>query len=426
MNYTQYHIIINAQGTHGDLHPMIGLAKALRDRGYQVSLLANDAFSKFIVSHKLDFISLGTAEQHYRYYRDSRVWDPKQNQLEIYFDEMTRHTIKIGYDYVIAASHSNRKVIVITFDVIANGSGMAAEFLHLPRICISLAPSAISSAQWYSPVNWIPAKLIPFWLRSLMYQQKRKRNNKHALKEKVYSDLNAIRNAYGLGECSFADPESQILHIGFFPEWFGMRQPDWPANVRLVGFPMFDEVRPARHLEVSRFIADHGRPLVYTTGSGVADATEIFREGRKICEILNVPGIFVGSAASKALLEGSEKFLHIDYIDFENLLPQCLALIHHGGIGTTAQAIKAGIPQVIRPITFDQPDNAHRVFLLGLGISIFPKKFKANRVSAVLAAILRAVPTSRQFQKYALELKRGDAIERACDIIDATLHKRVN
>jgi UDP:flavonoid glycosyltransferase YjiC (YdhE family) len=186
---------------------------------------------------------------------------------------------------------------------------------------------------------------------------------------------------------------------------------------------MFDEVKPARHLEIQRFIATHGSPIVYTTGSGVAEANEIFTEGRKICEILDVPGIFVGSPASNSLLGGTERFLHIDYIDFETLLPQCLAIIHHGGIGTTAQAIKAGIPQIIRPMTFDQPDNGYRIFLLGLGFSVSPKKFTAKRVSAALTAILRTLPKSAQFAKYAFELKRGGAIERACDLIDATLCK---
>src|SRR6202012_1799180 len=55
------------------------------------------------------------------------------------------------------------------------------------------------------------------------------------------------------------------------------------------------------------------------------------------------------------------------YVPLRALLPRCAALVHHGGIGTTAEALRAGVPQVIVPLAFDQFDNAARVRALGAG-----------------------------------------------------------
>jgi rhamnosyltransferase subunit B len=96
----------------------------------------------------------------------------------------------------------------------------------------------------------------------------------------------------------------------------------------------------------------------------------------------------VGGVTGKEVLEGSPLCAHIDYIDFAYALPKSLAIVHHGGIGTTAQAIKAGIPQLIRPVKYDQPDNANRLYKLGLGSFVLPQYFKAETVAPLLGALL--------------------------------------
>ena len=55
------------------------------------------------------------------------------------------------------------------------------------------------------------------------------------------------------------------------------------------------------------------------------------------------------------------------YVPLRAILPRCAALVHHGGIGTTAEALRAGVPQVIVPLAYDQFDNAARVTALQAG-----------------------------------------------------------
>jgi rhamnosyltransferase subunit B len=192
---------------------------------------------------------------------------------------------------------------------------------------------------------------------------------------------------------------------------------DWPKNLKLVGFPLQNRASTNSRAEFDARIKSQGTPLIFTSGTGVKDVAELFTEGRKICEQLQVPGVFVGGSSGAELLQGSSLCTHVDYIDFEYALPRSLAIIHHGGIGTTAQAIKAGIPQLIRPIKYDQPDNADRIYKLGLGTYVMPEQFKVEVVAPMIANMLQKAKSSRALRHYSVDVSNSSAIVDACDLI---------
>src|SRR5205085_2067897 len=79
---------------------------------------------------------------------------------------------------------------------------------------------------------------------------------------------------------------------------------------------------------------------------------------------------------------------HFAYVPFSQVFPRAAAVVHHGGIGTTAQALAAGIPQVIMPMGYDQPDNAERLVRLGVGAPLPPRRFTGARLAALLGKLL--------------------------------------
>ena len=81
--------------------------------------------------------------------------------------------------------------------------------------------------------------------------------------------------------------------------------------------------------------------------------------------------------------------LALDYAPFSRLLPRVAVVVHHGGIGTLAQALAAGVPQFVMPMAHDQPDNAHRLVRLGVARRLYPRQFVAARVGAALRHLLR-------------------------------------
>jgi UDP:flavonoid glycosyltransferase YjiC (YdhE family) len=111
--------------------------------------------------------------------------------------------------------------------------------------------------------------------------------------------------------------------------------------------------------------------------------------------------------------------LHVPYAPFSDLLPRCAAIVHHGGIGTTAQSLAAGARQIVMPFAHDQLDNADRVVKLGCGRWIEPKQYKAKYVATVLKKLPADEPAARACAEMKSRLIKRDGVDRACDLIES-------
>src|SRR6185436_13395214 len=98
------------------------------------------------------------------------------------------------------------------------------------------------------------------------------------------------------------------------------------------------------------------------------------------CALLGRRGILLTRHREQVPDNLPREVIHIDYAPFSQLLPRCAALVHHGGIGTSAQALASGVPQLVTPFTHDQPDNAARLKRLG-GAEVLPSsRYRAHRI----------------------------------------------
>jgi UDP:flavonoid glycosyltransferase YjiC (YdhE family) len=107
------------------------------------------------------------------------------------------------------------------------------------------------------------------------------------------------------------------------------------------------------------------------------------------------------------------------YVPFSDTLPSAAALVYHGGIGTLAQGIKAGIPQLAVPNAHDQFDNGWRISQLGLGRSIAERRYRAAGAADALAALLDDAPLQDRCRAYAERMYADAALRRACELIEA-------
>jgi len=121
----------------------------------------------------------------------------------------------------------------------------------------------------------------------------------------------------------------------------------------------------------------------------------------------------------KQLLPGVR---HFDYIPFSQVLPRTAALVHHGGIGTTAQALAAGIPQLIMPMSHDQFDNASRVEKLGVGRTISVRKYQAENVANRLHALLGSEEIAGRCRKISQQFSGVDGLGKAADEVQALVN----
>jgi len=405
-------IVIYALGTGGDIDPMVALGVELTRRGHAVTFLSNDYFRPRILAAEFEFISVGTLEQ-YDKGNTAVAWEPRNHTDN--FEQYHAPAFEPAFEYVKSLSGTNALILALGEE---NGARAAAEKFKHPFIKIILSPNMVFSA--YSPpapMKWAIPAIIPRFIVRFLLRRNRKTRFKVFCKMPHTAAYRSTRERL---QCplKFQTESTALVQIAFFPEWFGMPAKDWPENLKLVGFPLQNRASINSRAEFDSLIEKQGAPLIFTSGTGVKDIVELFTEGRKICEQLQVPGVFVGGNSNTELLQGSALCTHVDYIDFEYALPKALAIIHHGGIGTTAQAIKAGIPQLIRPIKYDQPDNADRIYKLGLGTYVMPERFKVEVVAPMIGNMLQKAKNSKALRYYAVDVNNSSAIIDACDLIE--------
>lgn len=109
----------------------------------------------------------------------------------------------------------------------------------------------------------------------------------------------------------------------------------------------------------------------------------------------------------------------MSYVSFGDLLPHCSAIVHHGGIGTTSQAFAAAIPQVVRPLAFDQFDNATRVQRLGCGAWLRHDKDLAS----TLGQLINSESIRERCADIASRMEPESAAKAAAKEIDQMLAK---
>src|SRR5262249_34229253 len=155
---------------------------------------------------------------------------------------------------------------------------------------------------------------------------------------------------------------SPQLVIGMFPQWFAQPQPDWPKQTVLSGFPLYDEpeITPI-DAELESFLRAGEPPIAFTPGSAMWAAEEYFEQGVQTCIRWNRGGLLLTRHRDHFPARLPPGVIHVHYAPFSDLLPRCAGFVHHGGIGSSAQALAAGVPQLVTPFAHDQPDNAFRL-----------------------------------------------------------------
>jgi UDP:flavonoid glycosyltransferase YjiC (YdhE family) len=209
----------------------------------------------------------------------------------------------------------------------------------------------------------------------------------------VCRELNRLRCGLGLRPVRrlFHWWHSPDLSLGLFPDWYALPQPDWPPQMRLAGFPMFDghdaDRLPPHVLDFCR-VGDP--PVVFTFGTGMMHADVLFRAALDACQKLGVRALFLTRYRHQLPETLPDTVLHCEFAPFQKLFPLCAAVAHHGGIGTTAKALATGTPQLIFPFAFDQRDNATRVKRLGAGEWLKPRRRTGADIAAALARLMTA------------------------------------
>jgi len=423
-------IILATVGSMGDLHPLIAIARALKERGFRpVLAVPEDHVAKSIaagieaVAVLPSFATLcsrtGLGERE----TARRLIGNQRMILEqVILPDLASCTGRLE-----ALAADAEAIIASGFFLAAP---IVAEKLRLPLVSVVLQPMAM-----LSPLD--PPNTPDFWMMkrppigALGAQWNRAMFGiGRAVMDLLYGrHIDLVRREHGLpsaGGRRMFEASGAVLSLGCYSPLFAPLPDDAPASTALVGFPMFDgasdggeSLDPA----LEAFLAAGPAPLIFTLGTFAVMAPNNFYEtAAALARQLGVRAVLLtGSGVSGQVEEG---VFACAYAPHSRLFPRAAAIIHHGGAGTTGQALRAGKSQLVVPHMGDQYDHAYRIQRLGVGRRISPRRFTLERVAPLIADLLG----DDLMQARAADLGARIAVERgamvAAAVIERTLDAR--
>ncbi len=423
-------IVLATHGTLGDLHPLMALALALRARGADPVICSHDNFQPKVESIGIPFHSFGPGYQTYR------------DDLKISQDELVRrmsrdhaYMLKLLVAPYLASAVQDLMPLVRDADMVvgsryAYGAHIAAQLCGKPYTALALQPAVMLSA-------YDPPKLKDAFFRTAPRSAFGRAHNRvikligTGLLAGGLGPVSKIYQSFGLEPQDRIDGIVADQHtLALYSPLIGKLQPDFPPRTQIVGFPFFDSesgasAKLAPALET--FLSSGTPPLVFSLGSvAVFDSVHFYRDAIQACKDLNERCVIL--AGDSPLLQesfGPDVFI-TPYAPHSLLFPRARAVVHHGGIGSTAQGLRAGRPQLITPVFADQFDNAHRLEKLGLCHSIDFDNWSVAQAKASISALLAAPELARKAAEVAPIIAAENGAERAADIIMASRYSAVS
>ena len=188
----------------------------------------------------------------------------------------------------------------------------------------------------------------------------------------------------------------------------------------LTGFPLFDEpdLSPISD-ELEAFLQSGEPPIAFTPGSAMWQGRTFFETSAAACTKLNRRGLLLTRHTDHLPKTLPPGVIHVHYAPFSTLLPRCCAFVHHTGIGTSAQAMASGIPQLCTPFTHDQPDNTARLVHLGVAKTLSPSQYTPDRAARVLRELIESPRIKNNCRQIAARFVGVDALGKTCELIEA-------
>jgi rhamnosyltransferase subunit B len=412
-------------GSAGDLHPFLAIARELQRRGHEVHVLTQQPYEAEVRGEGLAFIPVVTTEAHVRTMQHPLLWHPLHG-----FGVLWRHlavpAIGPTCDALGTLGPAAGEPLFVLASPLAVGARFARErwpdAVHL--LSIYTAPMAIRSTadpmfigSWRVP-NWCPVWLRRgFW--SLLDRWKLEPLARPAL-----THWQRHWNTPPISTSTFA----QWVHspdggVAMFPAWFAPpRESLRDRCITFAGFPLY---RPTAQTtlspELEQFLATQGRTAVIYPGSAALQSERMIHLGMTACRQLGLPCVVLArelteSSASEVLK--SRATLHVTWTSLSELLKRCCVLIHHGGIGTCAQAMNTATPQLILASAYDQFENGARLEALGAAKFWNVTNATVEDIQRALQApVLRSLRVSAQ-HLHAPKQTGQDAVDVACMQVD--------
>ncbi|MGE7155903.1 glycosyltransferase [Methylorubrum rhodesianum] len=408
-------VLAVAVGSHGDVLPLLAIVTELRRRGHAVTLAAPAPFAAMAARADLPFFALGTEEDYRRAAAETGLWRPWRG-VRLMF----RHvSVLTEPTYAWLAGNARPGESVVLASTLALGARVAQEKLGLDVITVHLMP-LLAGSRTDPPI--LPGLPLPDSVPARFRHWIGRGADRFVIGPAALPALNAFRASLDLPPVHrlrrwWSSPQRVLFT---FPRWYAAPQPHRIPQAQQVGFPLADRfgdvAEPSAAL--TRFLDEGPPPLAFTYGSAMSRSQAFFRTALRVCTGLGRRGILLAPQGGQVPTDLPASVLHVPYAPFSRVLPRCAALVHHGGIGTVAQALAAGIPQLVVPVAYDHFDEARWLRRLGVGAALSQRRFTPARAAPTLRRLLSDPRVAQACTAAKLRMAQEDGVVEACDAVE--------
>lgn len=424
-------IVLNPFGSLGDLHPYLALAWGLRERGHQVTIATSAVYRPKVQGDGFEFAAVrpDAGELMDKPGLMNKLLDARRG-TEFLLRDYLIPQVRAGFDDLMPVC---RKADLLLTHMASFAGPVVADTLRMPWISVALQPAALFSrfdlmtlprAPWlrhfYRLGPWFTASL----LRVANWETRRWAVPILDLRRDL--GLQADRNPVMWGQYS------PLRTLALFSRWFAPAQPDWPAGTVQPGFLFYDtlglgmpgaEVQDRNLERLEQFINESSDPVVlFTLGSSaVMQPGDFYEESLAAIQKLGVRAILLAGKKGQTRFSKSapDRALVLDYLPYSAVMPRVAVTVHAGGIGSTAQVLRAGCPSLVVPWSNDQPDNADRLARLGVGSVLPRRRYRASTAARELEKLLQTKTTQERARQIGGQIGKEDALEAACQFLSA-------
>lgn len=422
-------IAIIATGSTGDVLPYVALAKGLAASGNEIRFVSHDNYETLVEDHCLEFSPIEGDVQDIAQSDMMRQYLEKGKLVSI-MSEMAK-AARIGAVNVTKAG----LVACKDADLILGGMGgvfpgiALAEKFQLPFIQAYLVPLT-PTASFASVL--LPAQL-PLPIGSL------RRASHHLTRQFLWqtyrtADRIARSEVLDLPNAPFLGPynsepvfDTPILY-GFSLHVISPPL-DWPDRTHITGYWTLEppiDWSPPDGLE--EFIESGTKPVCIGFGSmGNRDPKKITELVLKALEISGERAVLLSgwSGLDEAILPNF--VFMIESVPHSWLYPRVAAVVHHGGVGTTAAGLRAGVPSVVIPYFGDQPFWGNRVAELGAGPRPIPRrKLTAKKLAHAIHLAISNKAMKERASELGIALRSENGIANAVSVIETYWKQRAS
>ena len=419
------HITIVTLGSRGDVQPYLPLGLGLQRAGFGVRLATFNTFREFVVEHGLEFAEISGDPRSTMNSEAGQAWLQSGRNIITATKQMRR---AVAGDEIIQSFNDVLEVCRGTDAIVYSFMGAtayhAAEKLEVPSIFALLQPFSRSrltpsmiaphlplGGRYNLLTHYLSEQLIWLVASKMINRWRRESLNLPAL------SWNGLFNR--------VYEEKHPYLYGFSPSVVP-RPADWPAWHHISGYWFLDHDPAWSPPEaLLRFLEAGSKPVSIGFGSMTGrGAAKLLDVAVQALEQTGQRAILLGGWADPQSVEVPETIFKIDAVPHDWLFPRMAAVVHHGGAGTTAAGLRAGVPSVLVPFFGDQPYWGRRVHALGVG----PRPIQRRALTAprLVEAISSAVDdeTIRHNASVLGErIRAEDGVQSAVDLISNYLGK---